>query len=174
MMCVRFTLMPNNMPKTAAVRVLGLDPGFGRLGFGIIERVGREWEVVTAGTIETSPKHSFVRRLVTIHDEVTALIKKYKPVAAAVEELFFAKNVTTGINVAQARGVVILTLAQAKVPIKELTPLEVKQALTGYGRAEKRQVEYMVGHLLKIKPGKRLKDDAYDALAIALAAAGGR
>ncbi len=161
------------MSPKPPLRILGLDPGFGRLGYGIIERVGRDWELVTAGIIETAPKQPFVKRLVTLHVEVTALIKKYKPVGAAVEELFFAKNVTTGINVAQARGVIILTLAQAKIPIKELTPLQVKQSLTGYGRAEKRQVEYMVGHLLKLKSGKRLKDDAYDALAIALAAAGG-
>ena len=109
-----------------------------------------------------------------MHVELDAIIKKYKPSGAAVEELFFAKNVTTGINVAQARGVVILSLAQAKIPIKELTPLQVKQALTGYGRAEKRQIEYMVVHLLGLTKEKRLKDDAYDALAIALAAAGGR
>lgn len=155
------------------LRILGLDPGFGRLGYGIIERRGREWEIVVAGIIETSSKQTFVKRLMALHIELTDLIKKYKPAGAAVEELFFAKNVTTGINVAQARGVIILTLAQAKIPTKELTPLQVKQALTGFGRAEKRQVEYMVGHLLKLKPGKRLKDDAYDALAIALAAAGG-
>ncbi len=155
------------------LRIMGIDPGFGRMGYGIIERVGREWELVVVGIIETSAKQTFVKRLITIHEELTALIKKYKPVGAAVEELFFAKNVTTGMQVAEARGVIILTLAQAKIPIKELTPLQVKQAMTGYGRAEKRQVEYMVGHLLKLKPGKKLKDDAYDALAIALAAAGG-
>lgn len=159
---------------TKPLRILGLDPGFGRLGYGIIERVGREWKLVVAGIIETSPKQTFVKRLVTVHIELTDLIKKYKPAGAAVEELFFAKNVTTGINVAQARGVIILTLAQAKIPIKELTPLQVKQALTGYGRAEKHQVEFIVNHLLGTKGKKRLKDDAYDALAIALAAAGGR
>ncbi len=161
------------MPSQRPLRIIGLDPGFGRLGYGIIERVGRDWELVIAGIIETTPKQAFVKRLMVLNTELTDLIKKYKPVGAAVEELFFAKNVTTGIKVAEARGVIILTLAQAKIPIKELTPLQVKQALTGYGRAEKRQVEYMVGHLLKLKPGKRLKDDAYDALAIALAAAGG-
>ena len=161
------------MPSQRPLRIIGLDPGFGRLGYGIIERAGRDWELVIAGIIETTPKQAFVKRLMVLNTELTDLIKKYKPVGAAVEELFFAKNVTTGIKVAEARGVIILTLAQAKIPIKELTPLQVKQALTGYGRAEKRQVEYMVGHLLKLKPGKKLKDDAYDALAIALAAAGG-
>lgn len=160
------------MPKP--LRILGLDPGFGRLGYGIIERSGRQWIAVTAGIIETSPKQTFVRRILTLHTELTKLITKYEPAGAAIEELFFVKNVTTGIKVAEARGVLILTLAQAKLPIKEITPLEVKQALTGYGRAEKRQVEFMVTQLLGLKGKKRLKDDAYDALAIALAAAGPR
>lgn len=157
---------------TKPLRILGLDPGFGRLGFGIIERRGREWKMVTAGIIETSAKQTFVKRVLTLHTELTTLIAKYEPAGAAIEELFFAKNVTTGIKVAEARGVLILTLAQAKIPFKELTPLQVKQALTGYGRAEKHQVEFIVNHLLGIKGQKRLKDDAYDALAIALAAAG--
>lgn len=157
---------------TKPLRILGLDPGFGRLGFGIIERSGREWKLVIAGIIETSPKQTFVKRILTLHTELTKLIAKYEPACAAIEELFFAKNVTTGMKVAEARGVLILTLAQAKIPFKELTPLQVKQALTGYGRAEKRQVEFIVNHLLGIKDKKRLKDDAYDALAVALAAAG--
>lgn len=160
------------MPTRPPLRILGLDPGFGRLGFGIIERSGRDWKLVVAGIIETSPKQTFVKRLLTIHTELTKLISTYKPAGAAVEELFFTKNVTTGIKVAEARGVLILTLVQAKIPIKEINPLQVKQAMTGYGRAEKRQVEFMVNHLLGITGKKRLKDDAYDALAIALAAAG--
>lgn len=155
---------------TKPLRILGLDPGFGRLGYGIIERQGREWAMVAAGIIETSSKQTFIKRVLVLHTELTKLIAKYEPAGAAIEELFFVKNVTTGIKVAEARGVLILTLAQAKLPIKELTPLQVKQALTGYGRAEKRQVEFMVKQLLKIKTKKRLKDDAYDALAIALAA----
>ena len=96
---------------TKPLRILGLDPGFGRLGFGIIERSGREWKLVTAGIIETSAKQTFVKRVLTLHTELTKLIAKYEPAGAAIEELFFAKNVTTGIKVAEARGVLILTLA---------------------------------------------------------------
>jgi crossover junction endodeoxyribonuclease RuvC len=150
-------------------RILGLDPGFGRTGFGIIEQSGREWKMVAAGIIETPTKEKFVKRLHTLHIELEKILKKYRPAGAVVEELFFAKNVTTGIKVAEARGVIILTLAQAKIPIRELTPLQVKQTLTGYGRAEKQQVEFMVSHILGLnKAKKKLKDDAYDALALAL------
>lgn len=153
----------------SAKRILGIDPGFGRLGYGIIEEVNGEWQTVVYGLIETSPKNSFVERLMEIRNDLVDIVKKYKPTIAAVEELFFYKNVTTAIEVGQARGVVLLTLAEAGLPIHEFTPLQVKQSLTGYGRAEKSQLQYMVTAILKLK-ARRLQDDAADALAVALTA----
>lgn len=149
------------------IRILGIDPGFGRLGYGVIEQRGPDWVSLDYGCIETSPKKTFVERILQIHNELNVIISKYKPTRAGVEELFFYKNVTTAVQVGQARGVVLLTLCQAKIPIDEFTPLEVKQAITGYGRAEKGQIQAMVIMLLKLKV-KKIQDDAADALAIAL------
>jgi len=151
-------------------RILGIDPGFGRVGWGIIEENKKnEWCAVAYGCIETFSKKTFVDRLAEIHYDLDKVIKKYKPTRLAVEELFFAKNVTTGIQVAQARGVIILTGVENGLEIDEFTPLQVKQAITGYGRAEKAQMQKMVAVTLGIK-GKIKSDDAADALAIALCA----
>jgi crossover junction endodeoxyribonuclease RuvC len=150
-------------------RILGIDPGFGRVGFGVIEKRGSEWVHVVHGLIETSPKKTFVERILEIHQTLQKIIVKYEPTSAAVEELFFYKNVTTGIQVAQARGVILLTLMQAGLSVDEFTPLEVKQSLTGYGRAEKGQIQKMVLMVLRLKE-KKIQDDAADALAIALTA----
>lgn len=160
------------MPKSPR-RILGIDPGFGRVGVGIIEEMGREWQVVYYDCIKTNPRHKFLERLIEINKALQTIIIKYKPTEAAVEELFFAKNVTTAIQVGQARGVILLTLAQAKLPVREFTPLEVKQAITGYGRAEKGQIQRMVRVLLNLKT-KTVQDDAADALAVALTAAAHR
>lgn len=151
--------------------ILGIDPGFGRVGYGIIERVsdGREWRAVAFGCIETSPKKSFVERISEIHEELENLIKKYKPTRMAVEELFFFNNVKTAIEVGQARGVILLTGVENNLPIDEFTPLQVKQAITGYGRAEKDQMQKMVSVVLGLKQ-KVKSDDAADALAVALCA----
>ena len=154
------------------VRVIGLDPGFGRLGFAVLERQGREWVALEYGVIETSAKEPFLDRLVAVYNGVDRLVKEYQPAIAGVEELFFARNVTTAIKVGQARGVALLALAQGKVRVCEFTPQEVKQAVTGYGKADKAQVAAMVKILLKLG-NKKLLDDATDALAIALAAAPG-
>lgn len=151
-------------------KILGVDPGFGRTGFGVIEKVNGDWELVDYGCIETSPKNSFVERLEDLHDELKKIIKKHQPTHAAVEELFFAKNVTTAIKVGQARGVILLTLRQARIPVYEFTPLQVKQSLTGYGRAEKGQIQKMVKILLQVKK-TITSDDAADALAVALSCA---
>ena len=151
-------------------RILGIDPGFGRVGFGIIEKRGTEWVHVVHGLIETSPKKTFVERILEIHETLQKIITKYEPTRAAIEELFFYKNVTTAIQVAQARGVILLTLMQAGLPIDEFTPLEVKQSVTGFGRAEKGQIQKMVLMILKLKD-KKIQDDAADALAIALTSA---
>jgi len=157
------------MPTKSQTRILGIDPGFGRVGFGIVEKQGSEWTHVTHGCIETSAKKTFVERILEIHETLEKIIKKYQPTHAALEELFFYKNVTTAIQVGQARGVILLTLVQSGIPVDEFTPLEVKQSLTGYGRAEKSQIQKMVIMLLKLKE-KKLQDDAADALAIALTA----
>lgn len=151
-------------------RILGIDPGFGRIGFGVVEKKAGECKALCYGCIETNVKTSFVDRLEEMQKELQYLIKKYHPQIAVVEDLFFYKNVTTAIKVSQARGVILLTLKQAGLKIIELTPLQMKQAMTGYGRAEKKQVQKMVEMELKIK--KKIKpDDAADALALAITGA---
>ncbi len=151
--------------------IIGIDPGFGRVGYGIIEKVsdGREWQSVDFGCIETSAKKTFVERISEIHEELIRLIKKHKPTRMAVEELFFFKNLKTAVEVGQARGVILLTGVENGLPIDEFTPLQVKQAITGYGRAEKDQMQKMVAMVLGIKE-KIKSDDAADALAVALCA----
>lgn len=151
------------------MRIIGIDPGFGRTGYGIIEKQHREWVHVADGCIETNPKADFVDRLYALHLALKKIITQYNPTHAAVEELFFAKNVTTAINVGQARGVILLTLRQAKLPVAEFTPLQVKQTVVGYGRAEKHQVQEMLKLQLKL-PKRPVQDDAADALAVALTA----
>src|SRR3989338_3019158 len=148
-------------------RILGIDPGFGRTGWGVIEKVAGELRAVAWGCIETSVNDPFVDRLCELRDELKLVINKYKPDAVAVEDLFFAKNVKTAMKVGQARGVIILTIKESDLPLHEFTPLQIKQAVTGYGRAEKGQMQKMVGMLLKIKK-KITPDDAADALAAAL------
>ncbi|OGH64305.1 MAG: crossover junction endodeoxyribonuclease RuvC [Candidatus Magasanikbacteria bacterium RIFCSPHIGHO2_01_FULL_41_23] len=157
------------MQKTPR-RILGIDPGFGRVGVGIIEERGREWVAVYYGCIQTDPKKLFIERLLEIHNTLTKIITQHKPAFAAVEELFFYKNVTTAIQVGQARGVILLTLAQAGIVTHEFTPLEIKQTITGYGRAEKSQIQKMVRVLLHLDK-KAIQDDAADALAVALTGA---
>jgi len=148
-------------------RILGIDPGFGRTGFGVIEKHGGDWQLVDYGCIETSTTDPFVERLEELHNELKKIIKKYNPTHAAVEDLFFYKNITTAIKVGQARGVILLTLRQLRIPVYEFTPLQVKQSVTGYGRAEKGQLQRMVKVLLQVKKSIT-PDDAADALAVAL------
>ena len=151
------------------MRILGIDPGFGRMGFGLIEGTRDNWQAVTYGCIETDGQTAFIDRLNIIYQELKKIVKKYAPQLAAVEELFFYTNVKTAIQVSQARGAILLTLCQARLPVYEYTPLEVKQTLTGYGRAEKKQVQTMVRLSLSLGK-KKLQDDAADALAVALTA----
>ena len=151
-------------------RIMGIDPGFGRTGFGVIENSSGEWKLVASGCIETATSDPFVDRLVELHEELLKIIKKYKPTRMGVEDLFFAKNVTTAIKVGQARGVILLTAAQSKIPVDEFTPLQVKQAITGYGRAEKGQIQRMIQMQFKLKK-KITPDDAADAVAIAVTSA---
>jgi crossover junction endodeoxyribonuclease RuvC len=149
------------------MRIIGIDPGTGILGFGIIEVNKGQAELVDGGVIRTPAKEDDAIRLETIFDELTDIIAQTKPDIMSVEKLFFAQNVTTAMTVAQARGVVLLAGRQANLTIFEYTPLQIKQALTGYGRAEKKQIQEMVRVILKLKEVPK-PDDCADALAAAI------
>ncbi len=149
------------------MRILGIDPGTGILGFGVIEAAKGKAKLVDAGVIRTPAKQDDAIRLQTIFDELTDIITETKPAQMSVEKLFFAQNVTTAMTVAQARGVVLLCGKQAGLEIFEYTPLQIKQALTGYGRAEKKQIQEMVRVVLQLKDIPR-PDDCADALAAAI------
>jgi crossover junction endodeoxyribonuclease RuvC len=149
------------------MRILGIDPGTGILGFGVIEAARGKVQLVDAGVIRTPVKEDDAVRLGTIFDELTDIIANNKPDVMSVEKLFFAQNVTTAITVAQARGVVLLCGCQAGLPIFEYTPLQIKQAITGYGRADKKQMQEMVRVLLKLTEVPK-PDDCADALAAAI------
>ncbi|MBT4153315.1 MAG: crossover junction endodeoxyribonuclease RuvC [Candidatus Magasanikbacteria bacterium] len=150
------------------MRVLGIDPGYGRIGWGIIEGEKATWKHIAHGCIETDASNSFVVRLATLESDLQDVVTKYNPNVAGMETLFFKKNVTTGLDVAHARGVMLLLLHKNGVPVRDIKPVEVKQAVTGHGGAEKTQVQHMVAMLLGL-PEKRMQDDAADALAVALA-----
>jgi len=152
------------------MRILGIDPGTATTGFGVIESEGQQLKFIDGGVITTKPDIAMADRLVIIHRELSEIIAEYKPDLAAVELLYFATNVTTAMTVGQARGVVLLALSQSNIRIIEFTPLQVKQAVTGYGKAAKPQIQEMVKTLLKLDQIPR-PDDAADALAIAIAAA---
>ncbi|HSX48506.1 MAG TPA: crossover junction endodeoxyribonuclease RuvC [Candidatus Nanoarchaeia archaeon] len=152
------------------MRILGIDPGTATTGFGCIEITGPKTEFIGAGVISTAAGLEMGERLATIYTELNELIREFKPDKVAVELLFFARNVTTAITVGQARGIIILSAAQHNLPVDEFTPLQVKQAVTGYGKADKRQVQEMVKTLLALKQIPK-PDDAADALAIALCSA---
>lgn len=149
------------------MRILGIDPGTATTGFGVIDVEGQNLRFVDGGVITTSPDLAMPERLVIIHDELGQLIAEHRPEIVAVELLFFATNVTTAISVGQARGVVLLAVAEAGLLVGEFTPLQVKQALTGYGRATKSQIQSMVQQLLGLAELPK-PDDAADALAIAI------
>lgn len=150
-----------------AKRILGIDPGTGILGFGVIDVTGSTSRLVDAGVIRTPVKEDDAVRLQTIYEELTDIIAATKPGVMSVEKLFFAQNVTTAMTVAQARGVVLLAGKQAGLQIFEYTPLQIKQALTGYGRADKKQIQEMVRVLLGLKEVPK-PDDCADALAAAI------
>lgn len=149
------------------MRIIGIDPGTGILGFGIIEAGKGKFQLVDAGVIKTPVKEDDAVRLQTIYDELSEIISETKPKHMAVEKLFFAQNVTTAMTVAQARGVVMLCGMQAGLKIAEYTPLQIKQALTGYGRAEKKQMQEMVRTILGLRDVPQ-PDDCADALAAAI------
>ena len=147
--------------------ILGIDPGLAIVGWGVIEYKGNKFSTLGYGSIQTPSTMSTEMRLVEIHKEINRLIASYKPDCMSVEELFWNTNQTTGIRVSEARGVILLCAASVGIPIYEYTPLQVKQAIVGYGRADKKQVISMVTMFLKLeKPPK--PDDTADALAIAV------
>lgn len=149
------------------MRVLGIDPGTATTGYGIIDVVDGAMSVVTWGTIKTPAKVAMMDRLMQLHTELCALLIKYEPDTAGVEELFFGRNATTAITVGQARGVILLSLAQAGIQVGEYSPLKIKSSVAGYGNAQKKQVQLMVRHLLNLEETPK-PDDAADGLAIAI------
>lgn len=149
------------------MRILGIDPGTGRMGFGVIDCEGSKMKMVEYGCIETPAKMDLSERLVIIFEKIQEIMAKFSPDVVAVEKLFFARNVTTVMSVGEARGVVVLAAALAKIKFVEFTPLQVKQAITGYGRAEKGQIQKMVQAILALEKIPK-PDDAADALAIAI------
>ncbi|HSX14846.1 MAG TPA: crossover junction endodeoxyribonuclease RuvC [Candidatus Saccharimonadales bacterium] len=152
------------------MRILGIDPGTATTGFGIIDSQGQKLKFIGGGVITTPAAADMPDRLLTIKREISQVVGEYKPDQMAVELLYFARNSSTAISVGQARGVVLLAAAEASIPVVEFTPLQVKQAVTGYGKATKRQIQEMVQTLLSLSELPR-PDDAADALACAIAAA---
>lgn len=149
------------------MRILGIDPGVAIVGFGVVDSEGGTQRMVQYGAINTPANTPLATRLVQIEQDLTELLEQFKPDEVAIEELFFSKNITTGIAVAHARGVILATVEKAGVPIYEYTPMQVKQAVVGYGLAEKNQVMDMTKRLLKLRAVPK-PDDAADALAIAI------
>ncbi len=149
------------------MRILGIDPGIAIVGYGIIEHVGNRFKVIDYGSIQTKAHTPLTERLQIIYTELRQLIYEHKPDCMAIEELFFNNNAKTAITVAQARGVIILGGVNEGLTVSEYTPLQVKQAVTGYGRADKNQVQQMTKALLGLDKVPK-PDDTADALAIAI------
>jgi len=149
------------------MRVLGIDPGTAITGYAVVEETTEGLQMITLGTITTPAKTPLPLRLQTIYSELREIVAEYAPEAAAVEELFFSRNARTAMSVGHARGVILLALADLNLPIAEYTPMQIKQAVTGYGNASKHQVQEMVRMLLTL-PETPKPDDAADAAAVAI------
>lgn len=147
--------------------VLGIDPGFGKVGWGIVRNEKGKQTIIDYGCLETNPKSALEERLADIYKNISSLIDKYKPTEVAIEDLFFGNNVTTALSVGQARGVIMLSAYKKGIPISFYKPAEVKMAVAGYGQSTKPQIQYMVKTILKMEKIPK-PDDAADALAIAL------
>lgn len=147
--------------------IIGIDPGYAIVGIGVVEYKGNKFRPIEYTAITTLAGMNTVDRLKKIYDEMAMLIDKHKPDAMAIEELFFNSNQKTAINVAQARGVILVAAANKGVPVREYTPLQVKQSVTGYGRADKKQIQEMVKLILHLNVIPK-PDDAADALALAI------
>lgn len=149
------------------MRILGIDPGYALMGFGVIEQKGNRFQVIDYGSISTGPSASMPERLKYLYSSLMDIIAETNPDQAALEELFYNTNAKTVINVGQARGVAVLACVNSGLPVSEYTPLQIKQALVGYGRAEKKQVQQMVKSLLGLEKVPK-PDDTADALAVAI------
>lgn len=149
------------------MRILGIDPGYATIGFGVVEASRGSVCLRQYGTITTAPNQEFSQRLLTIYQDMLQLLDTVRPDCIAIEELFWGHNVTTGIGVSHARGVIVLTAAQQQLPIHEYTPMQIKQAVVGYGNATKLQVMDMTRRILNMEHVAR-PDDAADAIAVAL------
>ena len=149
------------------MRILGIDPGYGITGFGLIEADRGQYSLLQCGAITTPAGMDFSARLEIIYEDMRQLLETTKPEAVAIEELFFGQNVTTGIGVAQSRGVILLAIRQAGLSVHQYKPMQVKQAVVGYGNATKHQVQDMTKRLLRLEKLPK-PDDAADAIAIAL------
>ena len=147
--------------------IFGIDPGFAITGYGVVEKLGNKYKVLDYGVITTKAGLDLSVRLNIMYEEIVRKFNEHKPDCVAMEELFFCKNLTTGIAVAHGRGVLLLAISQLKKPFYEYTPLQIKQAITGYGKADKKQMQKMVQVLLKLDSIPK-PDDAADALAVAL------
>ncbi len=149
------------------MRILGIDPGYAIVGYGIVDYEANHFKVVDFGAVTTQAHTPFDLRLQTIYNGLSCLIEKYKPDAMSIEKLYFNTNTTTAIDVAQARGAIVLAAAQGGLDISEYTPLQVKQSVVGYGRAEKKQVQEMTRLMLNLQSVPK-PDDTADALALAI------
>lgn len=149
------------------MRILGIDPGYAIVGYGILEYDNMRFKVINYGAVTTDSETPFDKRLAEIYNDMCSVLDIFKPDCMSIEKLYFNTNITTGIDVAQARGVTMLAAVQRGVPIYEYTPLQVKVAVTGYGRAEKHQMQEMTKNILRLKEVPK-PDDTADALAIAI------
>ena len=149
------------------MRIIGIDPGYAIVGYGVIDYIGNKFKIVEYGAITTESNQNMNERFKSIHDDLNTIIERTKPEFLAIEELFFNSNQKTAINVAQARGVLLLSALNHGISVHEYTPLQVKQAVVGYGRAEKKQVMELTRRILKLQKIPK-PDDAADALAIAI------
>lgn len=156
--------------KNKPTIIIGVDPGIADTGYGIIKEENGKPSVLEYGSIKTSSKSDLAERLCSLNKKLEALLEKYQPTLALVEQLFFCTNVKTALVVGQARGVIMLTLASKNIRILELTPLQIKQGITGYGQADKKQMQQMVKAILGLKEIPK-PDDAADALAMAVCGA---
>lgn len=149
------------------MRILGIDPGYAIVGYGVLEFDNVRFKVINYGAITTEPETPFDKRLLEIYNDMRVILDRFRPDCMSIEKLYFNTNTTTGIDVAQARGVIMLAAAGLDIPIYEYTPLQVKVAVTGYGRAEKHQMQEMVKNILHLNAVPK-PDDTADALAIAI------
>ena len=150
--------------------ILGIDPGYGRVGYGLIRKENSSLAYIAAGCVETEKTDSPSKRILAIYHKISSVIIKESPQLLALEQLFFAKNAKTALRVAETRGILLLLSEEHKIPLREFTPLQVKMATCGYGRADKAQVQQMIMRIFKLSSPPQ-PDDAADALAIALTAA---